>query len=201
MDNTNVVEVPSLFQNKTKKKFTFTTGGITIEKARSFDPVVFIPAEDILAFRYGVNWVRGYKFAFGRAYFIEIKDRRQNITKISLRSVYGIRRSIYDKAWRDIFQQLWSHYFIKIATEKLEMYKRQEVFELVGIKFLYEGIKWDMEPTILWNEIALKNYKSYFMIHHVNDINLRKSVTFATDWNAVVLQQVLKLVVKNPRPN
>jgi len=201
MDNINVVEIPSLFQNKITKRITIADGGVTIEKTLSFDPPVFIPVDEIADFRYSIQWITGYAFNIGRVYFIEIRDIHKNVVKISLKSIYRIRRSAYDKAWCELVSKLWSSYFVKIARQKLNSYKKQEIFELAGIKFLFDGIRWNAERILFWQDIALSNYRTYFMIYDVNDVQFRKSFDFGKDWNAKILQEVLKLVIKNPREN
>ncbi len=171
-----------------------------MEKLLSFDPPVFIPHEDICAFRYGVTWTRGYKFIFGRQYFIEIKDSKNKIFKIKLKSFYGIKKETYQKKWSEIFNQLWRNYFSNIFNHYTELYNTHQIFELAGIKFLFEGIRWDNKNRLLWEEIALSNYKTYFMIHHIENPNQNKSRTFSTDWNGYILQCLLKKIVNQHHP-
>jgi len=192
----SIIEIPSLFQNKTAKRLTFSQDGIKIEKPLSFDPEVFLEAGDITAFRYGVTWTRGYRFVIGRQYWIEIKSRQHGVTKIKLKSIYGIKREVYGDIWSKIINQLWTNYFAAVLAEQIELYNKLEVFEFAGIKFLYEGINWDTKNKLLWDEIALSNYKSYFMVHHAQNPKQHKSFTFAIDWNALVLQYLLKHIVE-----
>lgn len=196
MASPSVVEIPSLFQNKIAKRITFVADGFKIEKPLSFDPEVFLETGDITAFRYGITWTRGYKFVIGRQYWVEVKSRQHGITKIKLKSLYGIRRKIYGDAWSEIINQLWSTYFARVLAGQIELYHKLEVFEFAGLKFLYDGISWDSKNKLLWDEIALSNYKTYFMIHHVQNPRQHKSFTFSTDWNALVLQYLLKHIVK-----
>jgi len=200
MDASNVVEIPSFFQNKTSKKFTFTKEGIKIEKLMSFDPSVLLPSENICAFRYGVSLTRGYVFVIGRQYFIEIKDLQNKIFKIKLKSLYGIKRETYYKKWSDIFNQLWRNYFSDVLNYYTELYNIHQIFELAGVKFLSEGISWDNKNKLLWEEIALSNYRTYFMIHHIQNPNQNKSISFSTDWNAFILQSLLKRIISWHKP-
>ncbi len=195
MNVSNVVEIPLLFQNKTSKKLTFNNEGIKVEKLLSFDPSVFIPSENISAFRFGIMWVRGYKFVFGRHYIIETKDFKNNIFKIKLKSYYGIRRVTYQKIWSEIFNQLWENYFSNMLNYYFDLYNIGQIFELAGVRFLSDGISWEKSNKLLWKDIALSNYITYFMIHHVENLKEHKSCSFANDWNAFILQCLLKRII------
>jgi len=56
---------------------------------------------------------------------------------------------------------------------------------LVGIK----------KNKLLWKEIALSNYRTYFMIYHIDNLKQTKSCSYANDWNAFVLNCLLKKIV------
>lgn len=196
MNASDVVEIPGFLQDKIVKTYTFSTEGINVE---SIGPPVFIPAENINAFRYRVVWLRGYSFAFGRQYILETKDFNNKIFEIKFTSIYGIRRKAYYKAWHAIFEQLWSHYFSNMLNYYTELYSIRQMFELAGVKFDTDGISWDKRNKLLWNEIALKNYRTYFMIHHVADPLQHKSCSFANDWNAFILQCLLKAIIKEQK--
>lgn len=196
MNASNVVEIPSLFQNKTFKKLTFTNEGLKIEKPLSFEPPVFIPSENISAFRYGVVWIKGYAFTIGRQYVIETRDFQNNIFKIKLKSYYGIKRKVYFELWDKILEQLWENYFSNMMNYYTDLYNIRQIFELAGVQFLTDGISWDKKNKLLWKEIALKNYKTYFMIHHAENLKVHKSCNFANDWNAFILQGLLKDIIE-----
>jgi hypothetical protein len=193
MDVSNVVEIPAFFQDKIVKRLTFTSEGIKVETP---GPVVFIASKDISAFRYRITWTRGYKFVFGRQYVIETKDFQNKIFQVKLSSVYGIRRKAYYKVWSDIFNQLWVNYFSNMLNYYLELYSINQIFELAGVNFHADGISWDKKNKLLWHEIALSNYRTYFMIYHTENAYQNKSCSFSMDWNAHILQALLKSIVK-----
>ena len=174
----------------------FSHEGIIVEKPLSFDLPVFIPGEDISAFRYKVVFVYGYIFAFARHYIIETKDFQNNVFQVKLSSIYNIRRKAYFNAWAGIFNQLWKHYFSNMLNYYTDMYTIGQMFELAGVKFDTDGISWDKNSKLLWKEIALSNYRTYFMIYHIDNISQRKSCSFANDWNAYILQCLLKSIVQ-----
>lgn len=190
-----IIEVPGLLRDKISKKIIFAKEGLYIQKPFSFDHDIYIPAENVCAFRYGVNWIKGYSFVFGRQYIIEIQDFKNKIFTIKLGSYYQIRRKTYYKVWADIFNQLWHHYFVNTFNYYMDMYYIEQEFELAGVKFKPFGISW-YGGSLFWNEIALSNYQTYFMIHHRNDLKKTKRCSFKNDWNAFILQCVLKEIVK-----
>ena len=190
-----IIEIPELLKDKTGKKVIFTMKGLTIEKPFSLSPAVFIPAENICSFRYGINWIRGYSFVFGRQYLVQIQDFQNKVYSIKLNSYYRIRSEAYHKALTDIFSQLWHNYFVHNFNYYIDLYKINQEFELGGVKFRPSGISWD-GGSLFWNEIALSNYNTYFMIHHRDNPKKNKSCNFKNDWNAFVLQSVLKEIVK-----
>jgi hypothetical protein len=191
----NVIEIPVLIQNRVTKKVIFTEDGLTIEKMRSFDRPVFVAAENISAFRYGVNWIRGYRFTFGRQYIIEIIDTQKKVSSIKLNSYYQIKRKTYHKIWSDIVNQLWNYYFINTYNYYHDLYTIKQEFDLADVKFHPFGISW-YGGSLFWNEIALSNYKTYFMIHHRDDLKKIKRCSFKNDWNALILQRLLKSIIK-----
>lgn len=195
MDNSSVIEIPAFLEKQIVKTITFSDEGIKIEKPRSFISPVFIKSEDITAFRYRVTWTRGYKFVFGRQYLVEIKDSRDNIFKFKLNSVYGIRRKTYYKIWSDIISALWDHYFKNTFSYYTDLYNIQQPFEIAGVIVKPEGLSWD-KNNLFWGEVALSNYRTYFMIYNAGNPKQNKSCSFANDWNALVLQMLLKHIIK-----
>jgi hypothetical protein len=196
MNAENTIEIPGLLSNKASKKLCFDMEGVTIEKQRSFVPKVFLPTQNIAAFRYGIKWTRAYNFVFGRQYFIEIQNDEQKITQIKLSSYYSIRKHLYGKLWTDIIQQLWKNYFINLFSYYHELYTIHQTFELCGIQFHFDGIGWDLQNILQWHEIAVSSYQTYFMIYNCQNKKQCISKSFANDWNAVILQVLLKEIVE-----
>jgi hypothetical protein len=196
MEVSNIVNIPSFFGSKIAKKLTFTDQGIKIETA---GPTIIIPAENINAFRYRISWTRGYKFVFGRQYIIETRDFNNKIFEIKLNSIYGIKRKAYYEAWSQIYQLLWKYFFDSTLNYYSELYKINQVFEVAGVNFDTDGISWDKKNKLLWNEIAISNYRTYFMIYNKNNIKQTKSCSFANDWNASILQVIIKGIVNQQK--
>lgn len=191
------INVPGLVQKRAVEKVVFTPEGVTIEKSFGFIHKTFIADKDIAAFRFGVKELRGLKFSFGRQYFIEVKDWHNKISRIKLNSIYGINRKLYYKVWADLLQNVWDFYMENQLNYYTELYNIQQMFDLAGVTFHPDGITWNKKTDVLpWNKIAIKSYHNYFMIHHVDDLTQHKYCIFSIDWNAVVLQSLLKDIVK-----
>jgi len=192
---TDIVEIPGLLRNKIYKILTFTADGLKVEKPLSFDPIVFIPADTIASFRYGVKWIRGYKFIFGRQYIIEVQDKTGEIFSVKLTSLYQIRRKAYSKIWSDIFNQLFIYYFKSLLENYYSLYKSKQRFDISSVEFHPFGIRFN-DQGLFWNEIALSNYKTYFMIHDRENIKKLHRISFMNDWNAFLLQRLLKKIIE-----
>jgi len=196
MNIESTIEVPGLLSENLSKKLVFETDGLTIHKFGIFNASIFLPAQNLSAFRYGVNWTRGYRFIIGRQFFIEVQTDEKKINRIKLSSYYGIRKDLYAHLWSDIIQQLWQSYFVNIYNYYYDLYKIHQHFELCGIEFHADGITWDSRNTLAWHEIAINSYHTYFMISNHFNKKQCKSRSFANDWNAVILQVLLKAIVK-----
>jgi hypothetical protein len=192
----NNIEIPGLIPKRVIKRMVFADAGLTIEKPLSFKAKVFIPVENISAFRFGVQDFYSCKFAFCRQYFIETKDFNNKIFRIKLNSYYGIKRKTYYKVWAELLHYLWDFYLVNQLSYYTELYNIQQLFDLAGITFYADGIGWDNNNKLLWNEIAVKSYQNYFMIHHIDTPKQYKCCVFSIEWNAVILQSLLKDIVK-----
>ena len=191
----NIVEIPGILQERTCKKVVFSGDGIIIGRPLSLNKEIFIPNDEIAAFRFGIKELKGYKFVFGYQYFIEIKNFRCEVYRIKLNSVYGYKRREYYKIWADLLQNFWDFYMNDQLNYYTEMYNIQQMFDLAGVTFLPDGISWDKNNYLPWNKIAIKSYQKYFMVHHADDPKQYKCCVFSYDWNAVVLQSLLKDII------
>jgi len=195
-EQNQILEIPGLFSNKISKRLIFETEGLTIEKPFSFDSSLFIPAENLSAIRLGVKWIRGLWCVLGRQYIIELKHPDGRITKLNLNSFYGLRVQTYEEAWTDTINHLYSFYFSGHLNLYMELLHMRQSFELLGVTFHNDGISWGKNGILPWRQIALSNYRSYFVVHHKQNVRLNKSFNFLNDWNAYILQAIIKYVIE-----
>jgi len=194
----NIIEIPELIPKKIMKKVIFADSGISMERPLSLDPDVFIPSENIAAFRFGIQGAHLFKLTFCRQYFIEIKDHQNKIFRIKFNSYYGINSKVFFKVWADLLEQFWNFYMVNQLSFYTELFNIQQTFELSGVTFHADGISWDDDNKLKWHEIAVSSYQTHFMIHHVDDISQSKCCVFSINWNAVVLQSLLNDIIKQP---
>jgi len=195
-EQNQILEIPGLFSNKIRRRIIFETEGITIEKPFSFDSSTFVAAENIAAIRLGVRWIRGLWWVVGRQYIIELKLNNGNITKLNLNSYYNLRVQAYEEAWTDTINHLYTFYFSEQLNMYLELLHMRQPFEILGVTFHNEGISWGKNGIVPWRQIALSNYRTYFVVHHKQNIRLNKSFNFLNDWNAYILQAIMKYVIE-----
>lgn len=193
----SVIDIPG-FWGGTRRLY-FQAEGLNIERLKSFDAPVFLPADDIAAFRFEIKWLRGYRVAIGRQYSIDIQRFSGQITSLKLRSIYGIKKQQYHQLWNDILQLLWQHYFVNLLNYYRELKNMGQYFELGGVQFHSYGIAWENEVSMFWHEIALASYTTYFMIYRADYNKHRKSCSYAADWNAVVLQTLLQEIIEEEK--
>ncbi|WP_426671755.1 hypothetical protein ACPPVU_11010 [Mucilaginibacter sp. McL0603] len=194
----NVIEIPALIPKKINRKIVFADSGISIEKPFSIDSKIFIPCENISAFRFGIEGMHFLKMTFCRQYFLEIKDDQNKIFRIKLNSYYGLKREMFFKIWADLLDQFWNNYMLNQLSFYTELFNIQQTFELSGVTFYPDGISWDDDVMLKWSEIAVSSYQTHFVIHHIDDISQSKCCVFSIHWNAVVLQSLLKEIIKQP---
>jgi hypothetical protein len=192
----NIIEIPGLIQARTCKNVIFTQEGLTIEKPFSVSPRIFIDHRDVAAFRFWIKELRFFKFSLGREYYIEVKDFHCKINRIKLYSVYRAKHKEYYRIWADLLQNLWDFYFDNQLNYYTELYNIQQYFELAGVSFHVDGISWNKDNKLPWNKIEIKSYQNYFLIHHTDNPQQYKCCVFSIDWNAVILQSLLKDIVK-----
>ncbi|MFB9841520.1 hypothetical protein [Mucilaginibacter ginsenosidivorans] len=195
-DPQNTITITGLIQERVFKRIVFAHNGLTIEQSLGFGPDRFIAGDSIAAFRFGVRELRGYKFSFGRQYFIEIKNFNCEIYRIKLNSLFGIKRKEYYRTWAELLQNIWDFYLDNQLSYYTELYNIQQTFELAGVTFHNDGISWDKNNYLPWDKIAVKSYQNYFMIHHADNARQYKCCVFSIDWNAVVLQSLLKEITR-----
>ena len=191
-----VIEIKELLRDKTRNRVVFSDDGLTIEKKYGFGKSTFIASADIAAFRFGVRELKGFKYSFGRQYFIELKDFKYNLYRIKFNSLYGIKNKAYYRVWADLLQDIWDYYLSNQLNYYSEMFNIQQVFDLAGVNIYPDGISWNKQQKISWDKVELKSYQSYFMIHHSDDPDQFKCCIFSIDWNAVVLQSLLKDIIR-----
>jgi len=195
MDDTNIIEIPEFFGYKIKTRYIIDADGIIVHSASNSKRDLFIAATSINAFRLGVKFARGYRFYIGRKYWMEIRYEEDKILKISLSSYYGIKAKTYDEAWRSIFNLIWHHYAPEVLNKYINAFNEKKEFEMAGFNFETDGLRLNKDTKLLWKELSMSKYRSYFMIYQKGNPKIHRSCTFAIDWNAYVAQDLFEKII------
>ena len=72
----------------------FTEKGIEFDNSTFFaENIEFIEYNQIKSYRFGLEWITGLYFTFGREYIIELKTIDNRIIKLSSSCYYGFKKN------------------------------------------------------------------------------------------------------------
>jgi hypothetical protein len=163
-------------------------------------PVRFLK-EEIEGIKYGVKGIRGYRFRIGRIYYIDIKSISGEVIKLRLKSIYRIRIKRLETKYGQILKALFANYFNEIAKRYLELFRGNEPFEILGVKFSGEGVFFDEKiGTIPWEFLGTKKYWTYYALFSETNPEHYKAFNYVDQWNAAVLHSVTEGILKMKFP-
>src|SRR5580692_7301340 len=147
--------------------------------------------EDVEGIRYGIKWLLGRYFYFGRVYCIDIRSDKNKVIKIRLHSLYGVKKKELGKKYAEIVNMLFKYYFHDISRSYLTLFKNNIPFELLGVMFSADGILFDQRiGTIPWEYVGTKSYYTYYAIFSEINPGQYRSFEYINDWNAGVFKGV-----------
>lgn len=152
-------------------------------------------SKDITSFRFGLKWINGYKFTIGRIYCIDVKNKENQIIKLRLKSIYGIRINELHKKYASIVNKLIDIHFKRISEKYIQQFRNRDEFILLSIKFLEEGIQLKNKKKILWEDLGTKNYHNKYNLFSKSDKNVYVIFEYFSDWNTVVLFSVIEQII------
>lgn len=155
-----------------------------------------ISKNEIVGIRYGIHFIKGFKFYIGREYQIFIKTISDKELKIFFKLFYRRKLNKKHQLFSDIVNELWNHYFDEILNKYIQQYNNNEEFNLCGIVFKNACIQFD-KREILYSDLAIKKYTYYFMIYSKEDLYKNKMMYYLKDNNAVILVELLNNIIKN----
>jgi hypothetical protein len=154
--------------------------------------------EEIIEWRYGIKWIRGYQFYIGRIYCIDLKNTAGKIIKLRLKSIYGIRRRLLQNKYSLIWNAIQSNFFTNIAHRQLEKFQSKGNVEVLGVLFNNDGIILDRKSKLIpWLEVGTKNYTRYFAIYSITNPDQYKAFEYLNDWNTSILYSVSRSILKS----
>jgi hypothetical protein len=169
----------------------FDDSNLVSEKPTRFDK------EDIEALRYGIKWIKGYRFNIGRIYCIDVKSKGQGIIKIRLKTLYGVNKEALEQKYIKIVNTLYDFYFDDISGAYLEKFEEGNEFQLPGITYSSVGVKLNNKDLISWEDVGTRAYYSYYAIFSKSKPTIYRAFEFRNEWNAGIVYSVTEKILKS----
>jgi len=158
--------------------------------------------QEIEGIRYGVKLIRGPRIYIGRIFCVDIKNREGKVIQLRLQSVFLIRRRQLAGKYVKVVESLFTYYFKDLARSYLQLFLRNEPFEILGVSFNTEGILFDDKiGRIAWDYIGTRKYRTYYAIYSVTEPDRYKAVDYMEHWNASILHSVTEGILAHKFPN
>jgi hypothetical protein len=169
------------FQNKSFTKDAFTT---------------FFKNE-ITDYRFGIYWLR-LDITFGRQYKIYIRNKENQILKITFKSYLKYKVNTLHQQYCDILDAIWKFHFSEITDNYLKQFENGEEFTLGSIRFSKDGLYVNKKNDLIkWEDVRTSNYYSYFAIYSEKDPSkVNSQFNYMNDWNTTVLYSTLRTILK-----
>ncbi|MCU7616570.1 hypothetical protein NZ698_05125 [Chryseobacterium sp. PBS4-4] len=188
--------VRGLFDNR-KRQLILDKNFIKFEnKDRKGDLFTVINKEDITGIRYGIQFINGYSFYIGREYLIYIKTISNHEIKINFKLFYGRKLQEKHQLFYDIIDELWNNYLDDLSQSYLNKIISGENFELCGVQFLTDKIKFN-NKELLFKNLEIKKYKHHYLIYSNQNEYQNKMLYYLKDENAVILSNLLTIIKNN----
>jgi hypothetical protein len=154
-------------------------------------PPTRLNKQDIADFCHYYDDIRWYHFYVGKAYTIRFKAHDGRILDIYFKNYFG-RRSAYHAIYADLIEKIWNYYFLDIVDGYLARYHQGEAITLGKVKISNNGVAvTGTGLSFTWEELALKEYVSYFSIYKPKQPEFHLWVKF-NEWNSELLLSILK---------
>jgi hypothetical protein len=158
--------------------------------------------EDIESMRHGVKAINGYYFRIGRIYCIDIRNYAGQVIKLRLKSIYRIKVRHLEAKYVKMLDSLFRYYFNDRVGDYLKLFHEGIAFDLLGVIFTSEGIRFDEKIGVIsWEILGTKTYWSYYAIFsEINPLDY-KAFEYIDQWNARILHHVTEEILRIKFPN
>ncbi|MBE9577009.1 hypothetical protein [Flavobacterium proteolyticum] len=150
--------------------------------------------ESIAKFKFGIKWINGYAFTFGRIYCIDIENNQGKQIEIRLKSFYGINLRSLSEKYAVIVDALQDYYFDDISRKYLNDFSNNIIFKINTIEYNNQGIIFE-NMSIPWEDLQTKNYRNYFSLSSKSDSNKYILIDYMNDWNGTVVYSVTRKIL------
>lgn len=153
--------------------------------------------EEIVAFRRGVKWIRGYSFVIGRIYCLDILSISGAVIKVRMKSIYGVNRSSLSKKYNGMMDMLDEYFFNDLVRKFVLQFEDGVEFELLGIVIKSDSLQFDKSIEIAWHDVGIKVYNAYFAVFSKSTPENYEALEYLNDWNSEVLYSTLRSIVRH----
>ena len=203
------VRIQRGFFDRKKRQLVITPEFVQFEDKSGESPFTTFKRGEISGYRYGINWIRGYKFTFGREYVVYIQNSSSDVLKINFRSFYGIKRKEYHHLYINIQNTLWDFYFGQIGGKLIAQFNIGEPISIGRAVINRDGVIVDEggmlnadKELIPWNGLKIKEYYTYLAIYSAHEAaKINATFSFLKDWNTVLLFSVVKRILQDKEPD
>ena len=184
--------------DRKKRTLKFFENGIEFDNSTFFrERIQFIEYNSIKAYRFGIEWITGLYFTFGREYIIELKTNENEIIKLNFSCYYGFKKQKLAIKQNEILDALWELYIEKICFKNIESIENVETIKILKTYLNIEGIE-SKKKIIPWNKIEIHEYFHYFVIYSTENLEeLNQAYYYRLDWNCGILFSTIKILKKS----
>ncbi len=150
--------------------------------------------ESIVKFKFGIKWLNGYAFTFGRIYCVDVENIHGKQIKLRLKSIYGINLKSLSEKYSIIVDSLQDYYFDEISRKYLNDFSNNIIFKINNIEYDIYGINFE-KKSIPWEDLQTKNYRNYFSIYSKSDNTKHILIDYMNDWNGTVIYSVTRKIL------
>ncbi len=177
------------------------------DKSGEGDTLACFKKEEIKDCRYGVVWLHGLYFVIGRDYQIYIRNTEDQVIKINFSTFYGIKKNEYHDKCLEIINALWDLYFGSIAEKLIIDFYEGKIIHVcdvdiseTGVTIQSKGLFKTVKKEITWDKLQTRAYVTYFAIYSSeNPTDINKSYKYMDDWNVIVLNGVLRTIIREKK--
>lgn len=147
--------------------------------------------DEIMAFRFGIEPIKGYMFTIGWRYTFEIKGLTDKVMEIRFTTLYGIRKKELGKKYTDIVTAFLDLYQDDLVNRYIHLFNAKLEVEILETLFTDDFVSLN-NHKISYEYLGIKEYSSYYALYSKRIPKIYKSYSYLKDWNAIVVYGLAK---------
>lgn len=201
-NNTYLISSSILYRNYKTLEINFQQLNFSDDESSTV-----IDANDIIAYKFGIRWIKGIEFTIGREYQIFIESKSKGVLEIKFKTYYSYKNNELFQKYSSILDDLWKVYFDGIAANFIKLFYNNETFNIGDIFINQKGVIinlsgiFSMKPQeIPWKNVRTQDYQTYFSIYSSeNPSKINRGYSYLEDWNTTVLYCVLRTILRDKK--